>query len=486
MEGVKEREALIHARGAWRSERDVRRHLRKRGVLPHQIDACVLALRYGEYALFLDTGTGKTRTMLEYLRLIRMGNTAESHWPALILCPLTIISDAWLGDCRKFTPELCVISGAGKPEHRRRAIERASLGQCDALVINHEAAIRHRLELLEIRWGVLILDESTRIKAPKAKRTKLALTLARKTPRRFCLSGCPAPHGMLDLWSQMEIVHPGLLPASYWAMRNHYFYKVTDFKWVPKPGAKTEILEKLKPRAVFVKKNECLELPPQTFVTETIDLAPAERAAYQIFVRDCLLRFQDGTMAVAESQLTEVMRCRQMCAGLIKTEDGEWKEIGDSKLRAIQQKVEDIGPKPIIIVGYFRRECERLHSAMIEMGRTSALLYGGMTSVQRDEAREGFLDGRYQTLVVNAATAGHGLNLQGACADMIFSTLDYNYDNHYQVLQRIHRHGTTNPCTYYFMLARDTVDRDVYRAVQERHRLSESIIEALRRSVVYG
>ena len=87
----------------------------------------------------------------------------------------------------------------------------------------------------------------------------------------------------------------------------------------------------------------------------------------------------------------------------------------------------------------------------------------------------GFKDGTYQYLIANPQSAAHGLTFVN-CSYAVYFSLTYSYELAKQSQDRIHRIGQDSKCTYYYLIARDTIDEVVYKAVQEKKNLSESVL----------
>lgn len=69
----------------------------------------------------------------------------------------------------------------------------------------------------------LIVDESSKAKNPKAERTKRLILLARRATSRYIMSGTPTPNSPLDIYSQAEVLAPGLLGfKSMYAFKGRY------------------------------------------------------------------------------------------------------------------------------------------------------------------------------------------------------------------------------------------------------------------------
>lgn len=456
----------------------LREELQQRGLYRHQVELVCRVLERPRYCVFSDPGTGKTRTVLESLRAIKKAGVELA--PTLILCPLTIIRSTWLGDCRRFTPELALREAIGSKAQRLEALRAAYRREVDAVVMNYEAALRHARELNLVPWRGIVLDESARVKNPSAKTTRLVHRLTKTPEMVLCLSGCPIPNGLMDLWGQVEAVAPGHLGANFWAFRAGYFYKINEFKWLPRRDGVGQIMDKARQVATFLKQRDCVDLPPQQFITRHVDLSRKEQEAYDTFVREWVLSLDEETTVTAPHKLTELMKCRQMTAGLVHVGEGEWRTLGRSKLDALLELAGDeLGPdEPLIVVAQFRAEIDRLKREL--RWRTPAVIYGGLSATERDKARDDFLTGTNKTLIVHPAAASEGLNLQGMCRWMAFVSLSYDYHHHYQMLQRIHRIGTTSSCSYVFFVAKGTIDEQILAAVQRKEKIGDELVSTLR------
>ena len=170
-------------------------------LFPHQKQALdLLTKRYGA-ALFMDMGAGKTRTALEDL-------AKPDRLPALVLVKSSLVHH-WREEARKWIPWIPVIPLSAKiPFRLRRPIL-----QRKNVIITCSFDLFKRIPPPKDGWQfkTVVADESTLLKNHKAARTKAAKRVFRSAKWRRILSGFPAPEGILDLWSQYDLICPGLL-----------------------------------------------------------------------------------------------------------------------------------------------------------------------------------------------------------------------------------------------------------------------------------
>lgn len=154
-------------------------------------------------ALFMEAGTGKTRSALELIK-----NTAADY----VL---------W------FTP-------FQTKENLQTEINKWGGLDCDIVGIESiQNSDRIYLELSQkceqAKKTFIVVDESLKIKNADANRTQRLLQLAEKSAYRIILNGTPLSRNLLDLWSQMEFLSPKILKMGLAEFKNTFceYIKVT-------------------------------------------------------------------------------------------------------------------------------------------------------------------------------------------------------------------------------------------------------------------
>ena len=130
----------------------------------------------------------------------------------------------------------------------------------------------------------MAIDESTTIKTPTAKRTKNIIGLGKHAKYRRIMTGSPVTKNPLDLYTQCEFLDPYLLDfGSYYAFRNRYAEMTTmnvrgrSIQVVKEFRHLGELSESLQPFSYRVLKEDCLDLPPKTFIKRHITLTPDQK-----------------------------------------------------------------------------------------------------------------------------------------------------------------------------------------------------------------
>lgn len=148
-------------------------------------------------AMFMDPGTGKTRSALELI------NGTESDY---IL---------W------FTP-------FRTKENLRTEIEKWGTDKNIEIIGIESIQNSDRLYLqlykkISVAWcPAIIVDESLKIKNADSKRTKRIIKLGKMAHYKLILNGTPLSRDLLDLWSQLEFLSPKILKMGLQEFKNKF------------------------------------------------------------------------------------------------------------------------------------------------------------------------------------------------------------------------------------------------------------------------
>jgi SNF2 family DNA or RNA helicase len=492
----------------------------------HQREALERA-KMGNLALFHECGTGKTLTALHIISYwknqyendvecrmkngecriagtpaaglsktdssLRFGMTGSGKgWTgALVVCPLSIIQSAWIADCRKFTPNLSIVSLWDKsPAGRKKQLEK----KADIYVINFETFKSMFAAIQEKRFSVVIVDESSKMKAYDSQTTKALLALAgvwsagkgvkfpvkHVAPHRYVLSGTPAPNSRMEYWGQLTFIAPNAaFSDNFYSFRGRYFVPrplgrtgINLWDYTKDPRLQEEFNRRMAPLCHVVRKADAIDLPAMVSEIRKVKLSNPERKAYDTFRKDLSLKF--GCQEVlASSAVVEIMKARQLTSGFCYANNKVF-NIGSGKIEELLDLLAEIGTKQQTIIWCcFVQEIESIVKAV----PGAAALYGG--TADKDQIIKQFQSGQIRTLVANPQSAGHGLTFVN-CSYAIYFSMDYSWEMNKQSQDRIHRIGQNSKCTCYYLLAENTIDEVIFDAVQNKKKLSEEILKYLR------
>ena len=447
----------------------------------HQRDGIDFIIRNGgSGALFWEMGLGKTRAALEIYKHYRL------HQPELrlfVICPISLIEGAWGEDIRKFSS--LTYCNLHKDKFRK----------ADIYLINFEAFISSKKDtpeqLAKDSPLMCVIDESSRCKNHSALTTKRILATRGLYQYRIVMSGTPAPNTELEYHPQISFVKPELLPENFYKFRNLYFClqrgkqvmsgKIysraaareifsSGWKYAILPQQRTRLIEKLSTVAHWAKKIDCLDLPEQIDQIRKVEMTPAQRRAYKEMERDCITFIQENAV-IAQVVLVKILKLRQISSSLAIIGDKAVEIPGCPKTKELLMVLEEAGGQQAIIWCNFRAEIHRLAGLL---GDKAVTLYG--ETKDKQEPIEAFKSGKAQYLIAHPRSAGYGLTFV-QCSLEVFFSLDYSFESYAQSRARIHRVGQVNKCVYIHLLCENSIDEEIYRALQNKDN-AEKIVYA--------
>lgn len=432
----------------------------------------------GSYGIFAGCGTGKTLIGIELAKYFKAHPIHSGR--TLVVAPLSLVHTAWADDLKKFAPELKAASVWAKTPKQREKVLAAATG-ADVVVVNYESFGKIFAWAKKQGFDVLLLDESSRAKDHRAKITKMLTIFSRSIPRVYPMSGTPMPNNAMEIYPQMDMVKPGLLGSDFWQFRAAYFKPWGQvgnriFDWRPLPGSVEAIMKKIRPHATFIKKEDCLDLPAKTFEVRKVFMPDDLREAYETMVEEKVLPLLDGTQVLSVSAIAEIMKLREITSGFIVDARGKTHQLSAYKVNLLQEVLEEIGQNQAIIWAQFRRDISEIKEAL---GDKAVLAWGGMNPSDLVGNVDAFKAGKAQYLIAHPKTVGHGTTLTN-CNYAVYFSLSYSHEEFAQSQDRIHRIGTRWPCTYIMLLAENSIDEIIYRALIRKEAMSNAALNHLR------
>lgn len=472
----------------------------------HQKQAIGAAKDLPNYALFHEPGCGKSRSVLSILlakfeKDLNYSQT-KKFYNTLILAPIVIL-EQWKREWEKYSDinpnYILVLTGTG--QKKNRAVSEArnyiNLGQSRIIISNYEALYNHGLYDFFLSFAqVLVCDESSRLKCPKAKRTKLVTAISDQCRHRYLLSGTPVLNSQLDIFSQFRILDGGVtFGKNFFAFRAKYFHdKNAGWKggqnyfpdWRPKESANAEIRELIRPISSRVTKEECMDLPPLVREEIFVELTPPQRKTYNE-MKETLITFLNDKACVAQMALTKCIRLQQMVSGFMKFDDGSERSFQDfAKLTALKDLLEDIAPyHKVIIWCIYKRNYEDIRKVCAELGLGYAELHGEV--LDKDEQVQRFqTDITTRVMIANPAAGGLGVNLTSASYSIFYSR-SFSLEADLQSESRNHRGGSKeaghSKITRIDLIAKDTIDNDITFALKNKLATASEILDLLRKRI---
>ncbi len=434
----------------------------KTELLPHQIKAVEKLSKIKVGALYMEQGTGKTRTALELIcRRYNAGKVNHILW----LCPYSV----------KRTIE--------------RELEKHVLDDLSMFTIcgieTLSSSIKTNLELIKLvkeKNVYLIVDESNLVKNHKAKRTQRIDRLAEDCQYKLILNGTPISRNEADLFAQWHILDWRILGyKSFWSFSSNHIVWDDNVRGKIKDLLNVDYLtRKIAPYTYQVKKDECLDLPDKTYQIYYYDLTYTQRDLYA-YVADKLLLEVDEMFPSTIYRLFTALQ--DVISGLDVNVEGpkiESKPLFENPtdnprmqifLEAVNRVDEN---EKIIIFAKYTHEINDIVSVLnAEYGPDMAVPFNGsVKQKERHKNIDRFKDNA-RFFVANKVTAGYGLNLQ-FCHNVIYYSNDWDFATRSQSEDRVHRIGQDRKVCIIDICAENTLDERILKCLGKKENMVES------------
>jgi len=428
--------------------------------------------------LWWEMGSGKTAVGIEVARRWLAQNKITK---VLVITPLQVIPH-WCSELRKFAPELSFITVTGSSKKKEASLNRSVkvyITNYDALTYTGDA-----LKAFVDKSTLLIFDESTKVKRPRAKRSLTAQTLATQTRNVILMTGTPITNSLFDAWAQLFLLDLGKsLGQNFWYFRRLYFFAVDKNNWIWRPtqGTEDSIHGALAMNGSFVKKADCLDLPPKVYERMDVPMNQRTKELYDQFAKDLLLKLGENQTVEGRTILSEIIKLHEIANGFVKTIQGESVDIANSKIEFLVEMLQDeLYGQQVVIWCPYRALIQRLFTEIKkgcpDIATGVRTLYGETDKEERKMVEPDMQSGAIRVLIANPEVGGMGINLT-PCSTMIYFANTWKVETRVQSEDRIHRPGATaEKITYIDLIVPHTVDATIFKSLQNKMDISKRVM----------
>lgn len=406
-------------------------------------------------ALYMEMGTGKTRTALELInQRIIDGKIDFVLW----LCPCSVKNNLKL-DIIKHVGEFLDI-------FRIEGIESLS----SSIKLNCEL-----LELAQNKKCYLIVDESNLIKNHKAKRSQNIERLASYCKYKLILNGTPIARNEADLFWQWYILDWRILGyKSFWSFEaNHLEYD--DYGKIKRVLEIDYIARKIKPYSYQVKKTEVLNLPNKNYHTAFFGMTKEQDVHYDKIADEYLFHLNETkpeTIYRLFTALQHVLSGRRLINKYEHSIETIPMFIDASENPRIKRLLDIVKDEKTIIFCKYTHEIKDISRLL-----GAVEFHGGLNIKKRNEAIDIFRNEKMY-MVANKNCGAYGLNLQ-FCNNIIYYSNDWDFATRQQSEDRLHRIGQEREVSITDLACLGTLDQRILKCLGRKERLSDSFKNSL-------
>lgn len=440
--------------------------------------------------LLMEMGLGKTvSTLTAIAELLRAGQVNR----VLVIAPKKVAQSVWPQEVLKWEhlKHLTTSLILGSEKQRKQAL----LTKADIYIIN-----RDNVAWLTAQYGskfpfdMVVVDESSSFKNPRSIRFRALRKVLPRIKRRVILTGTPTPHSYLDLWAQVYLLDSGQrLGQKYTAFRDEFFKVgkkngeiVYSYDLVRPSGTEADLLgldinekvifDKVADICFSMKTRDYLDLPPRLDRDVSIRLSPDIERQYQEFKRERVLELaESGQEITAVNAAAVSIKLLQFANGAVYLNGRDYVEIHNEKLEMLGELIES-ATSPVLVFYAYQHDVDRINRYLKSLRPT--MLRGDSEVQDWNRGKIGFL-------LANAASAGHGLNLQYGGHNVIWfgAPVPRSSELYQQGVARVDRQGQKNTVVNQRLVVANSMDVEAFAGIDRKASDQDIFMRAIKAEV---
>ncbi|TYS55452.1 DEAD/DEAH box helicase [Sutcliffiella horikoshii] len=407
-----------------------------------------------------DMGLGKTLQSITFI-LSELPDIRHKKCPILIVTPSSLTYN-WLGELRKFAPEINAFIMDGTRKDREQAF--SQIKEVDVVITSYPLLRRDVNLYATNHFHAVFFDEAQAFKNPVTQTFRAVKRV--KSDYKFALTGTPVENSLEELWSIFHVVFPEL------------FMGLKEYSNL----TRKTIARRIRPFMLRrVKEDVLAELPEKIESLESVELLPEQKKLYAAYLaklrHDTLKHLNKDTLRKNKIRiLAGLTRLRQICCHPSLFVHGY--KGSSAKFEMLLQMIEESqrSGRRVLIFSQFTKMLELIGRELAYQGLPYFYLDGQTPSEERVERCERFNSGERDFFLISLKAGGTGLNLTGADTVILYD-LWWNPAVEEQAADRAHRMGQTQTVQVIKLVARGTIEEKMNELQDKKRHLIEEIID---------
>ncbi len=419
-----------------------------------------------------DMGLGKTVQALALLVDIHSGGREAR--PSLIVAPTSVAAN-WLVEVARFAPSL-VVAHLGATSRKEKASVAERIAGADLAITTYTVLRLDEEEFAGLAWDCVVFDEAQFVKNHQSKGYRSARRLSAKT--RFALTGTPLENNLMELWSILSLVAPGVLGSAR-TFREMYQLPIERNR---DSEALARMRRRIRPLMLRRTKEEVVaELPGKSEQVLELALAPQHRRVYDLHLQRERQRILGLLEDFRENRITifsSLTKLRQLSIDPSLVDAQAYAGIPSSKLEFLLESLEEITAEGhrALVFSQFTSFLSRIRGALESRGIRHLYLDGATRG--RGRLLDEFATGEVPVFLISLKAGGFGLNL--TAADYVYLVDPWwNPAAESQAVDRAHRIGQTRSVMIYRLVSQDTIEEKVVQLGKKKAALFAQVMEGV-------
>lgn len=465
---------------------------------PKQQEAYEFVIKRKNAALFCEQRTGKTFITMAVLRklagsAINLETGRGNDFAGVLVCLLNNRDSTWIDNLSKYLPWLNI----------HIDLDSFKAATCPKLLlVNFERLpriIKKLTRYRKINW--MGIDEAHRISKRGTRQSKAAARM-HWVERKLILTGTPIEKQPLDLFAQFRFLDQGVFGTKWSDFESEYLdFPKLDMRGIP-PGTRMwqqrmlqqrilksraqfkedkipQLIRLIKPVSFRLTKEDVGIVEPDV-VKVTVPMLGRQRYYYDKMRKTSVIRLKDGSRSMAELEITNIAKSRQIASGFVYDDDGEVHYVGDAKLRKLMALIRKT-PKPVVVFTAFIPDLSRIMEAVLEEGYEAIEVHGGVKKKLRPDIWRNFQRAQYDVIVCQIRTGGVGVDLWKS-GNAIVHSMGHSFIDFDQAKSRMDNRNKRKAAKVQVLCCENTIDEDLYELVMVKGLSGEAVLSKLKRS----
>ena len=414
-----------------------------------------------------EQGTGKTGSVIwaaDYL--MKQGRIRR----VLVICPLSIMDSAWRADLFKFAMHRSVDIAHGSADKRRAVIE----SQAEFVIINYDGVEVVADAIASGGFDLIVVDEANAYKNAQTNRWKVLNSLVKPDTWLWMLTGTPAAQSPVDAYGLAKLVNPQGVPKFFSSFKDMVMYKVSQFRWIPKPSATDTVFNALQP-AIRFTKDECLDLPEMTYVNREVMLTK-QQAKYYNLMKNRMIVEAAGEEITAVNAAVNLSKLLQISCGAVYSDTKEVVEFDIKNRYTVLKEVIDEANNKVLVFVPFKHAIDLISQKLLEDKISTEIIRGDVSASRRADIFKRFQETpEPRVLLIQPQAAAHGVTLTAADTVVWWGPTS-SLETYAQANARVHRAGQRHPSTVIRLIG-SNAEKHVYKMLDNKIDVHAKIVD---------
>ena len=385
-------------------------------------------------AILLDMGLGKTAITLTALYALLFDYFEITR--VLVIAPLRVARNTWPQEIEKWDhlKDIRYSVAVGTEKERLDAFRR----DADIYIINREN-VQWMVENVPFEFDAIVVDELSSFKNWNSKRFKSLMKVRPRAKRVIGLTGTPSGNGLMDLFAEFKVLDMGQRLGRFITKYRQDYFRPDRmngqmvYSYKPLPGAEKRIYDKISDITISMKAADHLKMPELVNSEYRVYMEEPEQAIYDEMCEDLAAQLDKGEVTAANAGVLSG-KLSQMANGAVYTDNGDVEHIHDQKLDALEDIIESMNGKPLLVAYWYQHDLDRIEERL-------RLRKIGFARLDSDASIAKWNRGEIPVALIHPASAGHGLNLQSGGATLCWFGITWSLELYQQTVARLYRQG---------------------------------------------